>query len=417
MDVIDRVDEVEEEQGAFGGFDLPMSFENPVYEPDLDNLPSTSQYDPDQDLSSNQHISLKLDAYYKSQGYNKIPDGVDFSRFKIENNHLKYLKDNGELTYLTDRRNFRKFVKPVTSKLQAEDKSYLFPTVRLPENIEMTVLQGDRLETQPTTISETNVDGATTEMTHNLSQVQTIAKNLGLTEREVLGLDQMAQTIKGNIQIQTSKLVTLEQRIESEERKLEENPNDEVAKTELRRLQGEKDATIESLNILRERANDQITAIKDTINKIKDGRLTIWERIKLIFREQGLTIGAIMTTVGLLIGLIVQATKSVVTGGSGGSGGSGGGGDGFVKRGLKNLASALKALAAKAAAALPGIIGTIVSFLLKSGAAVVSFFAEHLWAFGMAVGFVIYQVFINNTDIGKKVENKRQEYLKSRQKN
>ena len=45
---------------------------------------------------------------------------------------------------------------------------------------------------------------------------------------------------------------------------------------------------------------------------------------------------------------------------------------------MLKFADWLKAQAAKSAAALPGIIGSIVSFILKSAGAVVGFLAEHL---------------------------------------
>ena len=49
-----------------------------------------------------------------------------------------------------------------------------------------------------------------------------------------------------------------------------------------------------------------------------------------------------------------------------------------VKEGLQKLAEWLKELAKKSTAALPGIIGSIVSFILKSAGTIVGFMAEHL---------------------------------------
>jgi len=45
----------------------------------------------------------------------------------------------------------------------------------------------------------------------------------------------------------------------------------------------------------------------------------------------------------------------------------------------------LKALAGKVAAALPGVIGAIVSWLLKTAGSVAVWLAEHLWALAFAV--------------------------------
>ena len=49
-----------------------------------------------------------------------------------------------------------------------------------------------------------------------------------------------------------------------------------------------------------------------------------------------------------------------------------------VKEGLKKFAEWLKELAKKSAIALPGIIASIVGFILKAAAGVVGFMAEHL---------------------------------------
>ena len=49
------------------------------------------------------------------------------------------------------------------------------------------------------------------------------------------------------------------------------------------------------------------------------------------------------------------------------------------KKQLSNLGKLLAKLAGKAASALPGIIGAIVSWLLKTTGDVVNWFGEHLW--------------------------------------
>ena len=75
--------------------------------------------------------------------------------------------------------------------------------------------------------------------------------------------------------------------------------------------------------------------------------------------------------------------------------GSSGTGDGdkksprsAAKRAFDAMASALKWLASKAAAALPGIIGAVVSFLLKSAATVATWLGANLWAVLLVVGGV-----------------------------
>ena len=69
------------------------------------------------------------------------------------------------------------------------------------------------------------------------------------------------------------------------------------------------------------------------------------------------------------------------------TGGSGGGGaNEWIKKHLRSLRRALAKLAGKAAAALPGIIGSIVSWLLSLLVKTVGWMAENLWAVLLAVG-------------------------------
>ena len=56
------------------------------------------------------------------------------------------------------------------------------------------------------------------------------------------------------------------------------------------------------------------------------------------------------------------------------------------KNHLQALGRALAKLAGKAAAALPGIIGSIVSWLLTLLGKTASYFAENIWTLLLAVG-------------------------------
>ena len=108
-------------------------------------------------------------------------------------------------------------------------------------------------------------------------------------------------------------------------------------------------------------------AIRETIRRVLHEDTTLAERIRTLFREQGITIASILTAFGLAISTLVLA----LTGGEGGSTPTPptppdkGGAKEWVKKQLKHLASLLSKLAGKAGAALPGIIGSIVSWLLN----------------------------------------------------
>ena len=62
----------------------------------------------------------------------------------------------------------------------------------------------------------------------------------------------------------------------------------------------------------------------------------------------------------------------------------------WLKDQLQKIANLLLKLGDKALIALPGIIGEVVKFVLKSAGAVVGFLADHLWAFAAVVVGILY---------------------------
>ena len=60
---------------------------------------------------------------------------------------------------------------------------------------------------------------------------------------------------------------------------------------------------------------------------------------------------------------------------------------------LQNLARLLANLAGKAAAALPGVIGSIVSWLLSATGKVVNWFGNNLWALVVLVAGLLYALY------------------------
>ena len=62
----------------------------------------------------------------------------------------------------------------------------------------------------------------------------------------------------------------------------------------------------------------------------------------------------------------------------------------WVKKQLHNLVRLLANLAEKAAAALPGVIGSIVSWLLSVTGKVVNWFGNDLWALVVLVAGLFY---------------------------
>ena len=113
----------------------------------------------------------------------------------------------------------------------------------------------------------------------------------------------------------------------------------------------------------------QFSRIQETIERVLNEDTTLAERLRTLFREQGVTIASILTALGFIVSTIVLVIQNTL--GRGGpmpapTPSDRGGVTDWVKKQLQNLGKWLKALAGKAAAPLPGIIGAIVSWLLKT---------------------------------------------------
>ena len=134
-------------------------------------------------------------------------------------------------------------------------------------------------------------------------------------------------------------------------------------------------------------AGNQIKRINDIVN---DRSRSLVERLKELFRRDGVTIGALITAIGMTISTIVL---SVLPSGGLPSGGvpsgvvpSGGVPSGLpptnptnvIKQALVKMANLLLDLAKKAILALPGALGSLIGLLFKKAAQTVLFLSEHL---------------------------------------
>ena len=84
-------------------------------------------------------------------------------------------------------------------------------------------------------------------------------------------------------------------------------------------LNTEKQARLEILSQNRKDLQTQVARIKQTIEKVLDKDAFLAERIRILFKEQGITIFSILTAFSMTIATIILA----ITGGEG-SGGTGG---------------------------------------------------------------------------------------------
>ena len=131
---------------------------------------------------------------------------------------------------------------------------------------------------------------------------------------------------------------------------------------------------------------------------------TLGERIRTLFKEQGITIISILTALRMTLGVLIEAllggpsTISTPTPQSTTTSNKKGGAREWIKNKLKALSQILGKLAGKALASLPGIIDSILSWILNGAKEVVGWLSQNLWALITGIGVLIYTYFMTKTN-------------------
>ena len=223
--------------------------------------------------------------------------------------------------------------------------------------------------------------------------------------RELEGLDKQLRTMRGSLKAAIAKRIDLEGRNEHEERKLNEiqDPTylDDQRNMIEGRIENELNERNEEISILKDEASKQINQIRGSITKFLDKEMgTLGERIRTLFKEQSITIVSILTAFGMTMGVLIESllerpTVSTATSGStNGGDGKGSGAREWIKNKLKAQSQLLGKLTDKALVALPGIIGSILSWILNRAKEVVGWLSQNLWALITGVGVLIYTYFM-----------------------
>ena len=228
--------------------------------------------------------------------------------------------------------------------------------------------------------------------------------------RELEGLDKQLRTIKGSLKVAIAKRIDLEGRIKHEERKFNEiqdpkysDDQRDMIEGRINKLRGELTERNKEIDILKGEASKQINQIRGSITKFLDKETgTLGERIRTLFKEQGITIVSILTAVGMAIGVLIEAllggpSASTPTSGGTSGGDKKGGAREWIKNKLKALSQLLGKLADKALASLPAIIGSIISWILNRAKEVIGWLSQNLWALITGVGVLIYTYFMTKT--------------------
>ena len=215
------------------------------------------------------------------------------------------------------------------------------------------------------------------------------------------------------MKVAIAKRIDLEGRIKHEERKLNEiqdpaysDDQRDMIEGRINKLRGELTERNKEIDILKGEASKQINQIRGSITKFLDKETgTLGERIRTLFKEQGIMIVSILTALGMTLGVLIEAllggsSTSTPTSQSTTTSDKKGGAREWIKNKLKALSQLLGKLADKALASLPGIIGSIISWILNRAKEVIGWLSQNLWALITGVGVLIYTYFMTKTRRG-----------------
>ena len=173
-----------------------------------------------------------------------------------------------------------------TTNLELGEAAAAVDSVEL-EDLGQTVTEvSDAIQRMETALTDTQID-----------EVLGTLDDPPLTLREIRGLDKALQTIRGELTNNLAKLTELDDHIALEKRKLDEADAggvDELIRRRiaerLRDLQDERSARLEAASASKDALRSQISRIWETIGRVLNEDTTLAERVRTLFREQGVTL-------------------------------------------------------------------------------------------------------------------------------
>ena len=178
------------------------------------------------------------------------------------------------------------------------------------------------------------------------------SKNLPLFNKDGELNDKLPKTIKDALGTPAEDIIrTKEEEITRREKKIQE-------------LQASRETASENQ---RENIDGDIKEQRNEISRLEaendiiEERMSLRDRVKAIFKKYGFTVFAVLSAVGLVIGVIVNNLKK-----------------GLASLG-KGVWGSLKNIGKKIGEILPGKIGAIASFIFKTAGEAVGFLAKNSW--------------------------------------
>ena len=164
-------------------------------------------------------------------------------------------------------------------------------------------------------VTSKDIDTTVKDVEQDISFIEPSERDKLLPLRELEGLDKQLRTIKRSLKIAIAKRVDLKAHIEHEEKKLNEiqdptysDDQRNMIEDRISKLRDELTERNKEIDILKSEASKQINQIRESIMKFLDKETgTLGERIRTLFKEQGITIVSILTAIGMAIGILVEA--------------------------------------------------------------------------------------------------------------
>lgn len=209
--------------------------------------------------------------------------------------------------------------------------------------------------------------------------VQHIEETKQLPAREIEGLEDAFTNIRDNIKLAASKIVKSQDKIDKLNRTIDEFPSVEDHTDEILEMNKEIQLESEKLELNQELHKELKGRMKDQISRLKDlWKVPLGERLKLLWKEEGITVVSIVTAVSMTISTIVLGITQLISKG-GGTLGS------IVRQGPKRI---LKYIIKS--------IPAIASFILSTMGKVASWVADHIYLTIFAIVSLSFPIIYNH---------------------
>ena len=229
------------------------------------------------------------------------------------------------------------------------------------------------------------------ELREQQQRIKNYQKDFENAKKEVAALEKQAKT-KAKKQTRVNELRASLAAKERERNTMEARLNDtrtldelKEQEAELQRQNEEDQAVIDNEDASpsdKQAAEGRVAERQEELARLRtqiderERALPLRERVKEIFKKYGVTVTAIVLAAGVTIGAVIGAITNA------------------LRATGKALGKGLKDIGSKVASALPGLIGSIVSFLFKAAGQAIGFLAEHTWLIILAVVAFLVEKYI-----------------------